>query len=120
MVSLMYDVEWEKNHQMLEEMRFNSKGRRITLDKLTESEIKHFRELQEFENNLGALLRSSIIACSQCGRLEGDRYYNQYSGHWYCLECVEEIRKGHAKIMAKKAAGTYTCDDDNGFGNTFL
>jgi hypothetical protein len=91
-----------------------------SVDDLTPKELKRFRELQTLENNLRALLRSSIITCSQCGRLEGDRYYNKYSGHWYCLDCVKEIRRGLAKIKAKKAAGTYTCDDDDGFGDSFM
>jgi len=119
-ISLFRKVEWRKINNELEDMRFNNNGRRITLDEMSPKEVKRFRELQTMEADLDLIFSASIVVCDICGRLEGDRYFNKYWGRWYCLDCVKEIRKGRAKMMAKKAAERYTCDDDGGFGKSFL
>ncbi len=119
-ISLAHKVEWKKNHQMLNNIRSDSNGSSRSVDEMTSAELTRFRELQRREADLDLIFSASIVVCAQCGRLEGDRYYNKAWQRWYCLDCVKEIHKGHARIMAKKATGRYTCDDDGGFGKSFL
>lgn len=120
-LSLVCKSESERIHEELENLRFNKKWERVTIDKMTESQVKRYREIQAYQNDLRERLRISIVLCDRCGTIDGDRYYNKTFRSWFCPKCVDEIRREHLKMMEKRKAGTYTCPDDDGeFGQSFM
>lgn len=44
-------------------------------------------------------LRRSIILCSACGKLEGDRIYHPKSNNWHCPRCFEYFREGIEEMV---------------------
>ncbi|MHA1349963.1 MAG: hypothetical protein ACTSPZ_03880 [Promethearchaeota archaeon] len=58
--------------------------------------------------------------CYNCGKPDQDMYYNHPYRAWFCVECVDFLKKGRATMEAKKARGEYTCDPDDEFGQSFF
>lgn len=111
--------EGRKIHEELEQMRFDSEENRITVDDMTPTELKLYRELQGLENENREVIRSSICMCHSCGIADRDIYYNYPYRVWYCVDCVDFFKSAHAKMETKKARGDYMCDPDDEFGQSF-
>ncbi|MHA1105855.1 MAG: hypothetical protein ACTSPN_09090 [Promethearchaeota archaeon] len=104
----------------LEELSFDEDGNILTVDDMERiGTLGRFRSLQEAQSDLRRNFRNSICMCSSCGRADVDMYYNKTYDSWFCVDCVRGILNGYANMLAKKALGTYYCDDDD-LGESFL
>lgn len=113
-------AELRKIRDEMEEIDSNEEGDSIPMDELTPSQLKRFRELQRLESKNREIGKKSICMCYNCGRADQDMYYNHPYRAWFCVDCVKFLRKGYAKMKAKKARGEYTCDPDDEFGQSFF
>ena len=113
-------AEWNKIYDEMEGLRFDKDENRISVDDWTPSQLKRFRELQRLKNENRKMGEKSICMCFNCGKSDQDMYYNYPYRAWFCVECVEFLRKGYAKMKAKKARGEYMCDPDSEFGQSFF
>ena len=102
-------AELRKIRDEMEEIDSNEEGDSIPMDELTPSQLKRFRELQRLESKNREIGKKSICM-----------YYNHPYRAWFCVDCVKFLRKGYAKMKAKKARGEYTCDPDDEFGQSFF
>ena len=114
------DAESRKRRDEMGEIDSSEEGDSVPMDELTSSELKRFRELQRLESEGDEIDKKSICMCYNCGRADQDMYYNHPYRAWFCVECVEFLRKGHKKMEAKKARGEYMCDPDGEFGQSFF
>jgi hypothetical protein len=111
-------VRWKQNNDEMQRIS-TLDGKRVGLDELPPETVKRFRELQQLNAHLNDISKRSICTCYNCGHSDADMYYNKPYATWFCLDCVAAIKKGRAIMQAKKAAGTYFCDEDDEFTATF-
>ena len=113
-------AEWRKIQDEMEEIDSDERGDSIPMDELAPLQLKRFRELQRLQNENREIGNKSICMCYNCGRADQDMYYNRPYRAWFCVECVKFLRKGYAKMKAKKNRGEYMCDPDDEFGQSFF
>jgi len=114
------DAELRKIRSEMEKIDSNEVGDSIPMDELAPSQLKRFRELQQMESVNREIGDKSICMCFNCGRADRDMYYNHPYRAWFCVECMEFLRKGYSKMVAKKVRGEYMCDPDDEFGQSFF
>ncbi len=85
---------------------FRSDSSRKTLDDLSPSELKLFRDLQSQESFITDMINRSILSCVTCGKGERDMVYNKAYDAWYCTECygierLSAIERSKAKAIKR-------------------
>ena len=70
-----------------QKLEINSNNIRRSIDDLSPSELKKYRQIQEQESNLRESSYRSILMCVSCNQSDRSMVYNKAYNAWYCTEC---------------------------------
>ena len=98
---------------------FSSDGTRRDISEFSPDELKEFRAFQSKEENLGSIIRRSILMCVSCGRGDQDMVYNKSYDAWYCTECYD-LHHRHAKKRVRNQSQAHEDTTMDELSESFL
>lgn len=112
-------LERKRSHQAWRSFLINSDGNRRDIFDLSPAELKEFRAFQSKEENLGSIIRRSILMCVSCGRGDQDMVYNKSYDAWYCTECYD-LHHRHAKKRVRNQSQAHEDTTMDELSESFL